>query len=281
MDPYLEDRGLFPDFHNALASSIRGYLNRHLPPPYYATLESRQELDLEISRRTEFRRPDISVARHPAVESEGSVAVAVLPDVRTEVSPSYEMELQQWPTTPYFVEIRDPRSGHELVTLIEILSPSNKVAGESRAAYLQKRQAILQSKASLVELDLLRCGRRAIEEQVFDQWVEQGLPRTPYVVTVNRSWNRQHRPLAAYQIFPVALTDPLPVIPIPLREGEPEPTLDLQYLFRETYDSGPFARGAVDYRQPPPPPAFTPEELSWVMSRTETSHPAKPSGETT
>jgi len=59
-----------------------------------------------------------------------------------------------------YLVIRHLGSG-EVVTVIELLSPSNKCTGsEGRKAYLAKREEILSSRTNLVELDLLRGGAR-------------------------------------------------------------------------------------------------------------------------
>jgi hypothetical protein len=50
------------------------------------------------------------------------------------------------------------RAGRDLVAVVELLSPTNKRAGDPRAQYLSKRSEVLQSPAHLVEVDLLRGG---------------------------------------------------------------------------------------------------------------------------
>jgi len=56
------------------------------------------------------------------------------------------------------LEIRDRRN-RRVVTVIEMLSPTNKRAGRDRDEYLMKRNAILTiGTAHLVETDLLRGG---------------------------------------------------------------------------------------------------------------------------
>ena len=46
-----------------------------------------------------------------------------------------------------------------VVTVIEILSPTNKVAGSrGRESYETKRQEVMRSPSHLVEIDLLRRG---------------------------------------------------------------------------------------------------------------------------
>jgi hypothetical protein len=63
-----------------------------------------------------------------------------------------------------------------------------------------------------------------------------------------------------------------PVIPIPLRQGESEPTLDLQDVFNRACDEGPCRRGAVDDSAPPPPPPLPPEDYEWVTQITQQLH---------
>jgi len=94
--------------------------------------------------------------------------------------------------------------------------------------------------------------------------VERLDPRPDYLVLVNRAWQRGVE--MAYQVFPVAVTESLPCIPVPLRQGQEEVPLDLRYVFGRTYDGGPYRRGAVNYGQPPAPPL--PGELAaWAEQR--------------
>ena len=86
-------------------------------------------------------------------------------------------------------------------------------------------------------------------------------PRPDCLVAVNRAWQRGAD--LQYQLFPVRLEESLPCIPVPLHEGEAEPLLDLQYVFQQAYDRGPYARGAVDYDRPPDPP-LRPELADWL-----------------
>src|SRR5881396_2152160 len=55
------------------------------------------------------------------------------------------------------IEIRDT-AHRQLVTAIEVLSPTNK-RGDGRQEYLAKRRRILLSTAHLLEIDLLRQGQ--------------------------------------------------------------------------------------------------------------------------
>ena len=67
----------------------------------------------------------------------------------------------------------------------------------------------------------------------------QDLPQpTAYLVLVNRAW-RRGAGVSAYQVFPIGLRDWLPCIPVPLKEGEVEVTLDLQFAFNQGLRYGP------------------------------------------
>ena len=206
--------------------------------------------------------PDVAVVkpRGPA-RAAADAGLAVLDRPRTDLSPSVRMRVPNEPLRHHFVEIRDASRGHALVTLIEIVSPSNKRPGPDRRAYEAKQQEILESDTSLIELDLLRSGLPLVGGPTIVELASRLDPLPDYLVGVNRAWQRGAE--FDYELFPVRLEEPLPCIPVPLRQGEAEVPLDLQYTFRQAYDGGPYARGAVDYTAPPDPP-LRPELADWL-----------------
>jgi hypothetical protein len=145
------------------------------------------------------------------------------------------------------VEIRDT-ANRQLVTAIEVLSPTNK-RGEGREEYLAKRRRLLLSSAHLVEIDLLRQGQRVP--------MQQPLPSAPYFVFRSRS---ERRPLL--DVWPIALADPLPEVLIPLLPDDPEVPLRLQAALTAIYDAFSYDL-AVDYKQPPEIP-LPPQEAAWA-----------------
>jgi hypothetical protein len=269
MDPYLEAVEIWPDLHDALAGEIRNELNQALPSPYYARLEMRPEVGIVEEEGIQQRIvPDIVVVRHPhPPQKPDGGGTAVLARTRREVSKWIEFEIRTDPIRHHFVEIRDSSRGHKLITLIEILSPSNKRAGPDREAYESKQRQVLESDASLIELDLLRGGRRILPAPDLEARVRSLDPPPAYLVLVNRAWRRA-RGLAAYQGFPVGLREWLPCIPVPLKQDEDEVLLDVQIVFNRAYDTGPYRRGAVDYSAPPPPPPLSDEDAAWAAERT-------------
>ncbi|GAB4230349.1 MAG: hypothetical protein Kow00121_59130 [Elainellaceae cyanobacterium] len=151
--------------------------------------------------------------------------------------------------TERFLEVRSPKTG-EVVCVIEVLSPKNKRDNDGRAAYESKRQKILGSSTSLVEIDLLRVGEPMTILDAED---------STYRILVSRG-NR--RPAA--DLYAFGLRDPIPSIPIPLRPNDPEPTVELQRLLNEIYRRARFDL-AIDYFQPLKPPLGQ-EDAEWVCA---------------
>ncbi len=265
MDPWLESHSVWPDFHDRLAEQISATLNLVLPSHYYAQLGAREEMGImgqAIARRIV---PDVSVnqttkPQRPTSDSQAG-GLAVLDAPRSQVSESLELNLKNEFQPVSFVEIRDSRSGHEVVTLIEILSPTNKMAGPDHDNYVRKRSEILSSTTSLIEIDLLRAGRRDFFGAEIHQQMNAFSPPLDYIVVVQRAWQRGDTMI--YQLFPIHLPQSLPVVAVPLRQAEAEAALDLQYAFQQTYDRGPYQRGAVDYSLQPEPP-LTGTHATWA-----------------
>jgi hypothetical protein len=265
MDPYLEAPDIWPDFHEALAGEIRAELNFLLPHPYYARLEVRPEVGI-VDDAGMMRRivPDVAVVRTLRADAATS-DTAILTERRDQVSESVEVIVGSEPLRHQFVELRDASRGHRLVTLIEIVSPSNKRAGVDRRAYLRKQREVLESDASLIEIDLLRSGERLLPNADLEAYLSSLEPQPAYLVLVNRAWRRSGVEMA-YQLFAMSLREVLPCISVPLREGEDEVSLDLQWLFNQAYDRGPYRRGAVDYQREPEPP-LDPDDTEWLAQR--------------
>jgi hypothetical protein len=248
MDPYIEQRDLWADFHNDLAAEIRAQLNQQIQPKYFARNTRYVTYDiLEIESRAAVDRhgiyPDIGVWQvQPAPEQASTTAVVTPAPVESLVA--YEIPFRQ-----HNVEIRDVET-RSLVTVIEILSPVNKRPGhEAYQEYQRKRRDILRSPAHLLEIDLLRAGIRPP--------LESPVPPAPYYVVLSRATRRPR-----VEVWPIQLADRLPTLPVPLLEPDPDATLALDVLVAAVYGRG--AYGAeIDYRQPPPGP-LSESEAAWV-----------------
>ena len=84
--------------------------------------------------------PDVTVMRHRhAAHEQNPGGTAVLTTPRSAISSFIEYEVLSDPIRHHFVEIRDSSQGYKLITLIEIVSPSNKRPGLDRQAYERKQ----------------------------------------------------------------------------------------------------------------------------------------------
>jgi hypothetical protein len=77
-----------------------------------------------------------------------------------------------------------------------------------------------------------------------------------YYVMISRT---QQRPRVG--LWPLHLRDRLPVVPIPLREPDPDAQLDLQQVLHDIYDK---ARYATYIYEGLPSPPLNPEDEAWA-----------------
>jgi hypothetical protein len=152
------------------------------------------------------------------------------------------------PLMLYRVEIVTT-DAEQRVTVIEILSPTNKRPGhEATLEYRRKRRDLFRSSAHLMEIDLLRAGERPS--------LEEAVPVAPYYVTLSRA---ERRPRV--EVWPIPLNERLPVLPVPVLEPDPDAPLDLGAAVASVYERGAYER-KIDYAQPPPP--LSAGEAAWV-----------------
>jgi len=154
-----------------------------------------------------------------------------------------------------FIEIRDTHDG-EVVTIIEVLSPTNKTtAGEGQMQYGRKLRELFRTTASIVEIDLLRGG---LPTAAADTEPNITVPPHDYLVSVSRGTNRSR-----YEVYPFTLREPLPPIAIPLSPGDADIVLDLAALMNRVYDNGAFDL-VIDYCAAPPLPPLKESDARWL-----------------
>ena len=242
MNPYLEQEDVWHDFHERFIPAAAGTIDSQVGTDYIVKIDEHVYIhELPDGRDHLLGRADSFVARQPRAEPDRSAA-GVLAAPAMVTLPMVDRESQS------IIEIRDRRN-REVVTVIEVLSPSNKSVGPDREQYLGKRGQLLASHASFVEIDLLRAGPRM---PMMD------LPDCDYCVMVSRV---QHRPRA--DLWPIHIRERLPVIPIPLRPGEPEPQLDLQATLNRVYDEAGYHKYIYDDSANPP---LSDNDRQWATS---------------
>jgi hypothetical protein len=245
MDPYLEAPELWPDVHARLIGEIQSALNGRLRPRYVARVEMRVYISEEDDPGRQKRVPDVRVEKTTAKEGQTIKRPAAGTITEPLIIPlTLDEEIEETR-----IEIHHAES-NALVTVIEILSPANKVGGSSgRKSFLEKRREILRTKVHWVEIDLLRAGKPSmarLERKGCD-----------YRIVVSRGENRRRA-----QFWPVGLQQKLPVIGIPLRGKDADVPLDLDVVLRAAYDNGAYDL-SVDYRRQPKP-RLSKKTASWA-----------------
>lgn len=247
MDPYLERPGLWSQVHTSLIVDIQRFLARRLRPKYQVAIEQRTYVSLLGSEKPSklVGEPDVLVispfSGQPKPVPPMSAGVAVAETGAYVVDLPMPDEI-----VDRYLEVRDVETG-DAITVIEILSPSNKE--EDRARYERKRLQILGSMTNLVEIDLLRSGKPL---PMYGQ-----TPQSHYRILISREWQR---PKGEVYLFNVR--DPIPNVLIPLQQGESEPALPLNQILHNLYDQAGYDL-FIDYHQPPVPP-LTPEDADWA-----------------
>ncbi len=206
-------------------------------------------------------RSDVSVVepwKGDRGSEDGNVATMEPPVVvrapgATEPSFKFRLEeIQRW------IEIRDLRG--KVITVIELLSPSNKFSKIGRERYQRKRQSFLSNGVNVVEIDLVRQGMPVYDSDVVRIMEENDKPYGVSILRMNILTNGE----GDGDAYLIGLRDPLPVISIPLRSGEREIALALQPLIDQCHERGRYHLLHYDRYLSP---RLNEDDADWVAER--------------
>jgi hypothetical protein len=244
MNPYLEQEDAWHDFHERFIPLVATLLGNQLRPRYIVKIDEHIFVhELIDENRRWLGRADVAVARGSpeAADEPASGAVIGVMEAPARVRlPAVDRQRLS------YVEIRDRRD-RDLVTVVELLSPSNKHPGPDREQYLAKRMAVLNGPVHLVEIDLLRGG---------PPLPAAGRPECSYSVLVSRVESRLDA-----EFWPISLRARLPVIPIPVRAPDSDARLDLQEVLDRIYDDAGYGDYIYDGA---PRPRLGDEDANWA-----------------
>jgi hypothetical protein len=251
MNPFLELQ--WNDVHTRLISHVSDALSEELPDDLRSIVEEHLAVtgttdrtyraDLAVVERWKeglppLWQPDAASGRDPIVAAEPEVLFVE-------------------PVPHRWVEIRD-RNG-DLVTVIKVLSPTNKTSLSGRNEYRAKQRDLLAAGVNLVEIDLVRQGDHVIAAQEeFLRPAKQG--ETRYLIcAVRGDWPNRR------ELYYCPLQDALPTIRIPLRPSDPDVPLALQPLIDRVYRTG--RCWHLNHQSNPPGPAWSEAENQWLDER--------------
>jgi hypothetical protein len=212
MDPYLESHE-WTSVHHGLSAQIARQIAPEVRPKYIVRPVERFVVEVldDLAPYKGNIYPDVGIVEATATYRVKGAAAR----------PLRLATLMPTKVPHVTIEIRHVVDGM-LVTAVEIISPTNK-RGTGYQQYLEKRALILASETHLLEIDLLRLGRRVP--------MRDPLPDAPYFVFLSREEKRPY-----LDVWPIQLHDPLPIVPIPLLPGDPDVPLDLQLALNTLYD---------------------------------------------
>lgn len=244
MDPYLERHWL--DVHGSLIFLAKTALQPQLGDELVARSEERLIVE-DFTGQSRMIGPDVRVVEHrlraPVAPTASGIALAEPLVFKAEAEPIHQRN----------IEIVDVAGGR-VITIIEFVSPSNKLPGDGRDKYRKKQEECRLGDVNLVEIDLTRSGRR---ELLAHRWIGARQHDSTYQVSVWRaSWGSQA------ELYPITLKEPLPAVRIPLRAEDPDVALDLHALVASAYEASRFDR-TIDYRQPCTPP-LEGDDAAWA-----------------
>ncbi len=217
MDPFLENQE-WEDFHTRFNTVISELLCPTLEPDYLVRVERRVYLERVGEDAATMRQADVAILSTDSPLPSGRRELA---SAGTATATECMLILPMQRSETYLVIRHRPTM--EVVTVIELLSPSNKRSGgDGRREYLSERDELLSSTSHLVELDLMRGGERLP--------MDGSLPPGEYHAIISRTYRR---PRAS--VYSWTMQQAMPKIPIPLRRGDDDCWLDLQTAFTTVY----------------------------------------------
>lgn len=251
MNPYLELPALWQEFHNRLIVAISDALAPHLQPEYYVAVETRTYLD-DDNPELLVGIPDaivLTTAPTSSVEPGAKVAARTAKGIASSYRPKQIQLPMPIEVKERYLEVREV-GAHQVIAVIEVLSPKNKRSGVGRIAYEKKRQRVLGSSSHLIEIDLLR------ENKPMSMI---GVKTTSdYRILVSRA---TARPIA--DLYEFQLRELIPEFPLPLQPDDAELEVDLQAILLGVYERGSY-QFRIDYRASVPPPKLSTADQQWV-----------------
>jgi len=253
MDPYLETQGRWLDFHSRFINAWSEAIADAVPENYEVSIGERVRLVGPPEGSPRSLMPDVAVVQGSTATASrpGSTGTATLEPFSV---PRPTLEREE-PPDRYIQVFKRP--GRQLVTVLELLSPSNK-EGDDRKDYLAKRNELMVQRTHLVELDLLIRGRR----------VPMGGPLPPgdYYAVISRGdiWPDSN-------VYAWTIRQALPSLPVPLSAPDEDALVDLAKVFNETYARGRYAR-LLAYGDPIPVPLGD-EDRAWAQERVKRMRP--------
>jgi hypothetical protein len=225
--PPISQTHSWESFHSRWAGTLADALNEQLPDPRYLV-----EVQVTVGSRIEA---DVLEWKLEEREHQGNGAPVGLA-VRAYTPPAAARSLDF--TFPDDIEVRlhDCRDGKTLVAVIELVSPANKDRREHRRAFAAKCLTYLHRGIGVVVADIVTERHANLHNEVLGLLGEANEPSFPsdchlYAVAYCPT-RREERNLLDLWPEPLAVGQPLPVLPLALKGGPTVP-IDLEAAYAD------------------------------------------------
>lgn len=253
-------------FHAVHVVTMVEVLQEALPAHYVAFAEQSIQLTEWGWDMGQIRRPDVTI-----LQSNPALVTANLQITPTMVFDLDDIEPFTEPMKRVVVrEFREGRIGKP-VTAIELLSSTNKPPKSDFHLYQRKRQEVIMSGVSLVEIDYLHKTPPILPQIPHYPHQENAYPYYALVTDV-----RPIQPRKTVNVFAFAVDDPIPQIPIPLI-GEEWVMFDLAKAYHLTLKRGAWLRLvdsmiSKDYHTAQFD-AYHPNDQAWIVRQIQKDSP--------
>lgn len=242
MNPFFEQH--WGDAHASLITYMGDVLQERLPADLIARTEE-EAVTIGAGGLATTYRPDIQVRQPWTLKEPAVTAMATPPPATEPIRVFLDEEVERW------IEIRDLTG--RLITVLELLSPSNKLESAERDRYRRKRRTFLSGGVNLVEIDLVRRGGWVFRDGIQDILRRAGACYAVCVVRAART--------GEHEVYPIHLRQQLPSVRVPLRPTDADVTLDLQPLIDQCHERR--RCHLLNYRLDLNPP-LAPDDAAWV-----------------
>ena len=209
MNPFFEQR--WRDAHARLLVHLCETVQEQFPADLVAATEE-EVVAIGAGESARTFRPDVQLRDPWSGSSSDDWRLAEEATATAPIHVFMDDEVERW------IEIRDDVG--RLITVIELLSPTNKLELSERDRYDVKRRMFVGGGANLVEIDLVRQGSPVFPDQIRETMRQAG---ACYGVCVFRTTHPNGR-----EVYPIRLRERLPAIRVPLRPTDDDVLLDLQ-----------------------------------------------------
>ena len=219
---------LWSSFHASHINHIADFLNDELPDGYIAmseqSLQVRADLDMTIKRP----RPDVSVSQQSKSLHSKSGELSRVPTWQAEIVDTIDAD--EFYTAVAIYQVEEQGKLGQVVSRIELLSPSNMPHQSAYSAYRMKRIENLRSGIPLIEIDYLHEFASPIVTLPHYPSDENAVPYYIALSDPRPTWDE-----GIVQVFGSHVNEPLKQFPIPLA-GDIQILFDIDAVYQHTFE---------------------------------------------